>query len=136
MQTTAEKPEQPIVVRSYRDLKVWNKAVDLVVACYRLTVKFPKHETYGLASQIQRSAASVPANIAEGHGRHSLGDYLHHLSIARGSLMETETHIIVAQRLAYITEAELDSALARSEEVSRMLAGLAEALRRSGKRRV
>ena len=83
------------MIKSYRDLEVWKKAMDLVVESYRITTMLPKSETYGLASQIQRAAASVPANIAEGHGREHLGDYLHRLSIANGSLLELETHILV-----------------------------------------
>jgi four helix bundle protein len=75
-------------VRSYRDLIVWQKAMDLVVESYRLSRLLPKSEVYGLGSQLQRAAVSVPANIAEGQGREHLGEYVHHLSIANGSLME------------------------------------------------
>lgn len=83
-------------IKSYRDLLVWQKAMDLVAESYGLSAKPPKTETYGLASQIQRAAVSIPANIAEGHGREHLGDYLHHLSVANGSLMELETHLLLA----------------------------------------
>ncbi len=79
-------------IKSYRDLLIWLKAMDLVVDCYRFVSVLPKNETYGLISQTQRAAISIPANIAEGHGREHLGDYLRHLSIANGSLMELETH--------------------------------------------
>ena len=89
-------------VRSYRDLEVWQRATDLVVECYRLTNLLPKSELYGLASQIQRAAVSIPANIAEGHGREHLGDYLHHLSVANGSLMELETHLTHRQQAILI----------------------------------
>ncbi len=82
---------QPI--RSYRDLIVWQKGMDLVVECYRLSKKLPASEQYGLSAQIQRSAASIPANIAEGHARRHTGDYVHHLSMAVGSLAELETHL-------------------------------------------
>jgi len=88
-----------MVVKSYRDLQVWQKAMDLVAESYTLSAKLPKTETFGLASQIQRAAVSIPANIAEGHGREHLGDYLHHLSVANGSLMELETHFLVSQSL-------------------------------------
>ncbi|HVN82540.1 MAG TPA: four helix bundle protein, partial [Terriglobia bacterium] len=71
-------------VKFYRDLLVWQRAMDLVIQCYEFTERFPKSELYGLASQIQRAVTSIPANIAEGHGRDHLGDYLHHLSIASG----------------------------------------------------
>ena len=80
-------------IQSYRDLTVWQKAMELVVGCYKFVSNLPKNETYGLISQTQRAAVSIPANIAEGHGRDHLGDYLRHLSIANGSLMELETHI-------------------------------------------
>ena len=117
-------------VNSYRDLQVWQRATDLVVECYRLTQLFPKNEMYGLSSQIQRAAVSVPANIAEGHGRQHRGDYLHHLSIANGSLMEVETHLFIAQRLDYFPASEIEPALALTAEVSRMLSGLMKALRK------
>lgn len=103
--------------------------MDLVTQSYRLVSRFPKAETYGLSSQIQRAAVSVPANIAEGHGREHLGDYLKHLSIANGSLMERETHLQIACRLSYLTEAQLDAILASTAEVGRMLAGLSRNLK-------
>lgn len=86
-----------MTVQCYRDLLVWQKAMEVVLACYRLSETFPKTETFGLASQLRRAAVSIPANIAEGHGREHLGDYLHHLSIANGSLMEAETHLLLAE---------------------------------------
>jgi len=118
------------MIRSYRDLEVWQKAMDLVVESYRLTNVFPKSETYGLSSQIQRSAASVPANIAEGHGREHLGDYLHHLSVANGSLMELETHILVAGRLSYVRQEQVERIPGLTGEVGRRLAGLIRSLRK------
>ena len=117
-------------VNSYRDLEVWQKATDLVIECYRLTLQFPKSELYGLTGQIQRAAVSIPANIAEGHGRDHLGDYLHHLSVANGSLMELETHLLIANKLRYLKETDLEPVLSRTAEVGRMLAGLTKALRR------
>lgn len=118
-----------MLVKSYRDLLVWQKAVDLVIDCYGLTKQLPKSETYGLAAQIQRAAVSIPANIAEGHGREHLGDYLHHLSIANGSLMELETHILIAERLAYLGTTDVERLLRQSGEISRMLTGLTKKLR-------
>ncbi len=118
-----------MLVKSYRDLLVRQKAVDLVVRCYELTKQFPKSETYGLAGQMQRAAVSIPANIAEGHGREHIGDYLRHLSIANGSLMELETHIAIAQRLDYVMAADADSLLKECGELSRMLSGLTKRLR-------
>lgn len=104
--------------------------MDLVVEAYRLTKGFPKHETYGLASQLRKAAVSVPANIAEGHGREHLGDYLRHLSIANGSLMEVETHCIIALRLEYLSRSDARALLHRTRELGRMLAGLVRALKR------
>ena len=118
-----------MTVKSYRDLLVWQKAVDLVTCCYALTKLLPKSETYGLVGQIQRAAVSIPANIAEGHGREHIGDYLRHLSIANGSLMELETHLLIAQKLNYLDAADVDQALDQSGQLSRMLCGLTKKLR-------
>ena len=118
-----------MMIRSYRDLKVWERAMDLVVASYKLTELLPKSEVYGLTAQIRRAAVSIPANIAEGHGRDHLGDYLHHLSVANGSLMELETHFLIANRLAYLRMTEIELPLQLSGEVSRMLAGLTRKLK-------
>jgi len=90
-------------LKTYRDLEVWQKAMDLVVEVYRLTKAFPTEEKFGLTSQTRRAAASLPANIAEGYGRTHRGDYLRHLSMARGSLTELETHLTLAVRLDFIT---------------------------------
>jgi four helix bundle protein len=117
------------MIRSYRDLKVWEKAMDLVVESYRLSNLLPKSEMFGLAAQIRRAAVSIPGNIAEGHGRDHLGDYLRHLSIANGSLMELETHFIVMTRLSYAKIEEVDNALDLAGEVGRMLAGLTSKLK-------
>ncbi len=116
-------------VKSYRDLNVWHKAMDTVVACYQITENFPKSELYGLASQLQRAVVSVPANIAEGHGREHMGEYLHHLSIANASLMELETHLLIAERLGYIEQDQLDEILFMTGAVGRMLWGLRKSLK-------
>jgi four helix bundle protein len=118
-------------VRSYRDLVVWQKAMALVVECYRLAGLLPKNEAYGLVSQIQRAAVSVPANIAEGHGRDHLGDYLHHLSMANGSLMELETHLLLLPQLSYLKVEELEAALRMTDEVGKMISGLSKSLKRT-----
>jgi four helix bundle protein len=116
------------MVRSYRDLKVWEKAMLLIIECYRISRLLPKTEMFGLISQIQRAAVSIPANIAEGHGREHLGDYLRHLSIARGSLMELETHLLIITRL-YLPMDEVNRALEMVREVDRMLSGLTNKLK-------
>jgi four helix bundle protein len=102
--------------------------MDLVVESYRLTKLLPKSEMFGLAAQTQRSAVSIPASIAEGHGREHLGDYLGHLSVASGSLMELETHLLIITRL-YIAMDEVKPALAMVREIDRMLSGLTKKLK-------
>ena len=91
-----------MTVQSFRDLRVWQSGMELVVGVYELTRTMPKSEIYGLSSQLQRAAVSVPANIAEGHTRSSLKEYLHFLSVARSSLAEVETYLELAQRLSYM----------------------------------
>jgi len=98
--------------------------MDLVAESYRLTANLPKTETYGLASQIQRSAVSIPANIAEGQGREHLGDYLRQVSIANGLLMELETRLLLVSRLAFVSAGEVEPLLEKTGEVSRTLIGL------------
>jgi four helix bundle protein len=84
------------MIKSYRDLDVWQKAMDLVVTCHQLTKKFPDNEIYGLTSQLQRAAVSVPANIAEGNQRRHSKEFLQYLSIADAFLAELETHVLIA----------------------------------------
>ena len=120
-----------MAIKSYRDLLVWQKAMNLVVESYRLTNQLPKSETYGLTSQIQRAAVSIPANIAEGHGRDHLGDYLRHLSIANGSLMELETHLLLIHRLDYLPMNEIEPVLSLTSEVGKMIAALSSSLRKA-----
>jgi four helix bundle protein len=116
-------------ITSYRDLIVWARAMDIAVVCYQLTKQIPQSEIYGLISQIRRAAVSIPANIAEGHGRKTLGDFIQHLSIANGSLKELETHLLIAGRLQYVKDDEIVPALASCEEIGRMLASLIQKLR-------
>ena len=116
-------------VSSYRDLEVWQKAMDLVVSIYSLTKSFPDSERFGLTSQIQRAVVSIPSNIAEGHGRHGLREYLNHLSMAYGSLMEVETQIQIADRLRYAEKSQVQSLLSDTQQLGRMLNGLKRSLR-------
>lgn len=116
-------------VMNYRDLIVWQKAMDLVEMVYLATRQFPKEELYGLTSQVRRSAVSIPSNIAEGQGRKSRAEFLNFLSIANGSRTEMETQIQLAQRLSYVTKKTAQSILDQSEEVSRLLYGLRNSLR-------
>ena len=110
-------------MRSCRELVVWQKAVDLVVEIYGITRAFPKSELYGLASQMQRAAVSVPSNIAEGQALKQTRAYLRHLSIASGSLAELETQLEIASRLGYLT-AEYEVVFEQANEVGRMLSAL------------
>lgn len=111
-------------VMSYQDLGGWQKSMDLVVECYRVANHFPGTETYGLTSQLRRAAVSIPANIAEGHGRRHTRDFIRYLSIAYGSLMEVETHMHIANRLRYIDGHSLELVIRRTGEIGRMLNGL------------
>jgi four helix bundle protein len=117
-------------VQHYRELIVWQKAMNLAKLCYQVTKKFPKEELFGMTSQIRRAAASIPANIAEGNGRANTKEYLHHLSIARGSLAETETQLILSRDVELLPEADLQKCLTLADEISRMLAALRTALER------
>lgn len=111
-------------VNSYRDLLVWQRAVDLTVECYAATRDFPNSETYGLTSQIRRSSTSIPANIAEGNGRENTGAYVQFLRIAQGSLKELETHVIVAQKVGLLSENRLEGLLLRMEDIGKMVRAL------------
>jgi len=115
-------------IQSYRDLDVWQKAMDLVIACYQATNAFPKREIYGLSSQLQRACVSIPANIAEGRDRQHKREFIQHLSIAYGSLAEVETHIQIAQRLNYMDSNTVEKLLAQTAEIGRMLNGLRNSL--------
>jgi four helix bundle protein len=112
----------------YQQLQVWQKAMDLVVACYEATKSFPTEERFGLVNQIRRSAVSVPANIAEGHSRVHTKEFLNHLSMARGSLAELETELMIAQRVGYLAQERLAKLLTMTDEIGRMSAGLRQAL--------
>ena len=114
-------------MQSYRELLVWEKVMDLVVEIYRITGRFPKHETHGLANQVQRAAVSIPSNIAEGNQLKTTTAYRRHLSIAGGSLAELETPVELADRLAYLGS-EDSKVMARVNEVGRMLSGLRRSL--------
>jgi four helix bundle protein len=111
-------------VQSYKDLIVWQKALDLVEIIYQVTKTFPKEELYGLTNQLRRAGVSIPSNIAEGHARSSTQEFHSFLSIARGSLGEVETQIIIAQRLGYLSKSQLDPILALQTEINKMTNGL------------
>jgi four helix bundle protein len=111
-------------VLSYRDLIAWQKAMDLVEMVYVATREWPRDETFGLSNQIKRAAVSVPSNIAEGQGRASTREFLHHLSIAYGSLSEVETHALIAGRLKYSHPDVLERLLTACAETGKLINGL------------
>jgi len=115
-------------IRSFRDLRVWKEAMDLVSASYSLSSGFPKEELYGLTSQLRRAAISIPANIAEGYGRENTGSYVQFLRIAQGSLRELQTHVLLAERLGFADVHGVGPVLEKCETVSKMLNGLIRAL--------
>lgn len=116
-------------VRSYRDLLAWQRSIDLVVQVYRDTQAFPREETYGLVSQLRRAAVSVPSNIAEGHARISTGEFRQFLGHALGSLMETETQVVISHRLSYIDAKQSGGLLGRTAEIGRLVNGILRSLR-------
>ncbi len=115
-------------MQGHQDLIVWQKSMDLVVEIYRLTRTFPKSETYGLASQLQRAAVSIPSNIAEGEALKQTQAYMRHLAIASGSLAEVETQIEIARRLGYLVVGR-EPQMRRVNEIGRLLTGLRRSLR-------
>ena len=116
-------------MKGFRELRVWQQAVDLVQKIYLLTQKFPREEIYGLTSQIRRAVVSVPSNIAEGHTRHHLKEYLHHLSISQGSLAKLETQIEIASRLKYISTGQLKEMVEDLKSLGKQLYALRNSLR-------
>ena len=117
-------------VKSYRDLIVWQRARELIKEVYLLTATYPVGERFGLVSQMNRAAVSIPSNIAEGYGRATTHDYLHFLRIARGSAYELETQLVLAEDLGLCAQAASSKVVATLQEVIRLLQGLIAALER------
>jgi len=117
-------------IRTWRDLEVWRRAHDLTLEVYRITRGFPTNERFRLVDQLCRAAASIPTNIAEGKGRHTLGDYLRFLFVARGSIEEIKYLILLARDLGYLTEAEYENLSRGYDRVGRMLNRLITALQK------
>lgn len=111
-------------IRNYKNLLVWQKAMDLVVEIYNITKLLPKEETYCISDQLRRSAVSVPSNIAEGQSRNSVKEFIQFLAIARGSLAELETQLIICERVNMITINDIIKAQDLSSEVGKMINGL------------
>ena len=119
-----------MAVQDYRELKVWQKAMDLVTVVYQYTKAFPKDEMYGLTSQLRWAAVSVPSNIAEGQGRRSTKEFLNQLSVVRGSLLEVQTQVEISKRLCYFDERVAGLIEENIGTVIRLLNGLMNALNR------
>ena len=117
-----------MAIRSFRDLRVWQAAMDLLVGVYRLTAVFPRLEAYGLTSQTQRAAISIPSNIAEGHTREHRKEYLQHISVAQASLAELETCLEIARRLGYYSVEQLSPLFEQVASLGRQLYSLRNAL--------
>lgn len=117
-------------IESHRDLVVWKKSMDLVENVYQLASQFPSTENYRLTSQVTRSVVSVPANIAEEHARATKKDFANFIAIAKGSLMETETFLLLAIRLGYVKQLEAELTLGLITEISKMLTALRSRLLR------
>jgi four helix bundle protein len=117
------------MVRSFRDLTVWQKSIQMAVAVYRLTQDFPREELYGLTSQMRRAAVSIPSNIAEGHGRLGTNEYRQFLGVARGSNFELQTQLEIARALGRGNSRLLDEAEGLSHEVGKMIFGVLEAIK-------
>jgi four helix bundle protein len=116
-------------ISSFRELRVWQLGMELTEKVYFLTADFPKSETYGLSSQMRRSAVSIPSNLAEGHGRNSTKEFLQFIAIAFGSLCELETQILLSYRLKYIETNDLETTIALLTETSKTIRGLQKALK-------
>jgi four helix bundle protein len=121
-----------MTINNFRELRVWQAGMDLVEQIYRLTQLFPAHEQYGLTSQLRRCAVSIPSNIAEGHAREHLKEYLYHVSIAQGSLAELQTQVEIAARLSYFPYDQSEQLLKTTESLSRQLYALRNALSKRG----
>jgi four helix bundle protein len=116
------------MAQSFRELKVWNKAIDLTVLIYALTDSFPKQEIYGLTSQMRRASVSVASNIAEGSARGTKRDFRQFVKLARGSNCELQTQLVIARRLRFGDDQKTENAEMLSHEIGKMLSGLSQYL--------
>jgi four helix bundle protein len=115
-------------ISDFKDLKIWQKGMDIAEKCYFLTKLFPKDELYGMVQQIRRSAASIPANIAEGYGRRTTPEYIRFLNIAQGSINELETHLILSERVGLSQTKDIEPIISLLREESRMIIALIKKL--------
>ncbi|SMG41292.1 four helix bundle protein [Sphingobacterium psychroaquaticum] len=111
-------------MNTFKDLEVWKKSVDFVTLIYKLTDRFPRSEIYGITNQIRRASVSIPSNIAEGAGRQSHKEFIQFLYIARGSVKEVETQLIIATNLGYLKQSALTETTQGLDEIGKMITGL------------
>ncbi|NEN94758.1 MAG: four helix bundle protein [Moorea sp. SIO3I7] len=111
-------------INNFKDLLIWQKAMDIAEKCYFLTKFFPKEELYGMVQQIRRAAVSIPANIAEGYGRRSTPEYIRFLNIAQGSINELETHLILSSRVGLSKQTDIELIVSLLTEETRMIIAL------------
>ena len=116
------------MAKSFRDLKVWNLAIDLTTLIYALSADFPKSEIYGLSSQMRRAAVSIASNIAEGSARGTKKDFKQFVMIARGSTCELQTQLLIAGRLGFASEQTVEELIGKANEIASMLSGLSKYL--------
>jgi four helix bundle protein len=115
-------------IHSYRDFVVWQQGMELAKLCYFKTRSFPRTEAFGLTSQTRRAGSSIPGNIAEGNGRESTGHYIQSLRVSQGSLKELESHVLLAQAVELMAEADAEQILDKCERVGKLLRALIRAL--------
>ena len=131
-QLSAVSYQPELVMQSFRQLRVWQKAHELTLEVYRVTARFPREETFALTSQIKRAAASIGANIAEGCGRGSDADFSRFLLMAMGSASELENHLQLARDLNFLSEADFERLNGATTEIKRMLASLLKTVKTKG----
>lgn len=116
------------MIKDFKDLLIWQKGMLIAEQCYLLTKKFPREETYGMTSQIRRASVSIPANISEGYGRNSKGDYIRFLNIAKGSVNELETHLLLSEKLKLCHLRDVESTIYLLQEERKMIISLIKKL--------
>lgn len=116
-------------IQSYKELTVWQKAMDAAVETYKVVKKLPKEETYSISDQMRRAAVSVPSNIAEGQGRISTKEFLHFLAIAKGSICELETQFLLCVKIGYLAQTDIQTAMNLLDEVGKMISVLSKKLK-------
>ena len=121
-----------MTIKSYRDLRVWQAAMELAEWVYRVTREFPRPETYGMTAQLRRGATQIPSRIAEGHSSEDLRDYLSQLSKAQALLADRETQTLLAERLGYLQPEQVERTIQQTESLGKQLYSLRNALRRDG----